>query len=192
MSHGGLLNLDYAKKILNLDNIKNYIGDNSVLDNIIIGFLILYIVFFAHNVPIEIALLIQKKWFKIFLVLSIIFLLYHNKLAAILLTIAYILSIISERRPKKAINITEKFSVYGNDDEDSEESEDEDSEDEESEDEDSEDEDSEDEESDEDEDDDENNDDNLEQYRTDNPDLTDNFKKLHDTLHKYETFLKNK
>ena len=35
-------------------------------------------------------------------------------------------------------------------------------------------------------------DDNLEQYRTDNPAITDNFKKLHDTLHNYEKFLKQK
>ena len=33
-------------------------------------------------------------------------------------------------------------------------------------------------------------DEDLETYRIDNPELTDNFKKLHDTLHKYQSFLK--
>ena len=191
MAQTELLNLDNIKKLLNLDNIKKYIGKKSIIDHFIIGFLILYIIFFSHSVPIEISLLLQKQVFKIFIIIAIIFLLYHNKIAAILLTIAYILSIISEKKSKNNISIKEKFSVSGDDDDsyaDEESDSDEESyqsEAEESEDEESEDEESEDEES-------NDGDDNLEQYRTDNPELTDNFKKLHDTLHKYETFLKQK
>ena len=158
-----------------------YLQNTSKTDLFLILFLVVYIIC-VYKVPIELSILLTRPMFKVIIVISIIYLCYHNILIAILLSIAYVLTIVSEKKKKKH-SLKEHFENYDDDDEESElsdldtEDSDDNSEEEEEE--------GTDTESDID-------DDNLEQYRTDNPAITDNFKKLHDTLHNYEKFLKQK
>ena len=203
MSKNTLLNTDNFKKLFNIDEIKKYFNKNTNVDNVLIAIIVIYIIFFSYRIPLELSIIMKNQIFRVFIIIAIIYLCYHNTLCAILLTIAYIITIVVEKKQKNTISIKEKFKNKDDDDSDDDNSDDDDDTDDDYEDDESDEESDEDEKEDiddenqqeygnEEDDDDIDGDESLEQYRTDNPSLTDNFKKLHDTLHKYESFLKQK
>ena len=196
-----LLNIklsDFKLPNFKLEDWQKYITP----DNVLIAVLAIYIIAFSYRIPPEISFLLKQRVFKIIMVIAIIFLCYYNNIAAILLTIAYILTINIDKNTNNIVSITERFQNGDDDDSDNDDDIDETNDkgddtdtDADSDSDSDSDDDDESEEPDnlgDDDEEDYDGDEDLETYRIDNPELTDNFKKLHDTLHKYQSFLKKK